>query len=72
MKRMLRSLQSGFVSSLVLCVIFVALRGFHDGWGSIQVTNPPTPEVIFFLVVFVYQTTFAWLLLGRPAPSETV
>jgi hypothetical protein len=72
MNRVIRSVQSGFVSSLVLCVVFVVLKGIHEGWGSIGVTNPPWPEAIFFFVIFVYQTTFAWLLLGRPAPNESV
>jgi hypothetical protein len=70
MRRAIGSVQSGFVSSLVLCVVFVALRGLHEGWQSIHVTNPPIPELTFFLVVFVFQTTYAWLLLGRSKTNE--
>jgi hypothetical protein len=70
MRRAIGAVQSGFVSSLVLCVVFVALRGFHEGWGSIHVTNPPVPELIFFSVIFGFQTVYAWLLLGRSRTTE--
>ena len=36
MRRAIGSVQSGFVSSLVLCIVFVALRGLHQGWDGIR------------------------------------
>ena len=67
MKRVFGALKSGFVSSLLLCIVFIAMRGLHDGWSSIQVSESADARgyLTFFLVMFIFQTVFAWMLLGE-------
>jgi hypothetical protein len=69
MRRLARAVRFGLLNSLVLCVAVTAMRGFHDGWDSIRLANPPTPEVAFYLVLAAIQTVFGWTLIG-PGGSD--
>ncbi len=65
MKRIMRSLSSGFLFGLILCVVMVVLKGINEGWSNIRITNPPIPELVFYVVISMLQSCFAWTLLGQ-------
>ena len=65
MKRLLRSLAAGFLFGLIFCIALGAMRGVREGWGTLRFSDPPTPEIAFYLAVSFLQSCFAWILLGR-------
>ncbi len=71
MKRVQRSLSAGFLFGLILCVIIGLLRGMNEGWSNVRLTNPPIPELIFYLIISLLQSCFAWTLMGRASTGST-
>ena len=69
MPRLIRAVRFGALNSLALCLALTTLRGVRDGWDSIRINNPPTPEVGFFLLLAAIQTVAGRLLIS-PNHSE--
>ena len=68
MSRLTKAIRFGLLNSLVLCICVGILKGLHEGWNNLRITNPPIPEAVFFTVLAVVQTTFGWMLI----PSASV
>jgi hypothetical protein len=63
MRRLFRAVRFGLLNGLILCIAVAALHGYHNGWDSVRLSNPPLPEVGFFLALAAIQTVFGWAVI---------